>query len=870
MKTRLYISKSLRISIFLLLTICPVLGQIKKLKKVTQEDYQLWSKLTTINIANNAYWISYNLAYESSNDTLFVKNTISPKKFCFPKGVQGVFLNENHFGCLLRGNKFQVLNLDTGVIVKFDNISQFYAADGNIVLKENLGNGKIALHISDYNGNIKRSIENVTYYKLSPDTSKLAYVTSFPFNSLFILDFKKQNKETFISSDHSLSYPIIKWHPNGKSILFAGYSVEEKSYETLFLYDLLMKKLLECNNQKISNWPKDMALDARFDNTLVFSDDQQSIFFSLKKKDSSPLVQNKDSIEIWNAKDKDLFPERNSFGATKDQSRIAVWKPGKNTVRLIGDEIHSQALINPNQSWALVYDQDENKPYFKQAPDLTYWLFNTQTGIKIPFLEKQSAAIKSVYFSPMGKYFLYFKNQDWWLYSFKNQKHTNISQNSAGSFADYTEQMAETPNSFGCAGWTNNDQTVFLYDQFDIWEFNTQTGKSRRITFGKENQQIYRLVNPKLGIRGNFVSKEQIVLPGEDLILNVKKSNNTYTGFSYLDSERKIQRIVYDSALVHSIVKAKNSNTFLYVKEKFNAPPSLLVSNQKSTRTVLQTNPQHNQYSWGRSKLITYKNSKGNTLNAVLYYPANFDVAENYPMIVNIYEKQTNQLNVYTNPSNLNGCSINVSNYTNDGYFVLFPDIDFEIGNTGFSALDCVTSAVNAIVKNYPVNEKKIGLMGHSFGGYETDFIITQTKIFAAAIAGAAVTNFNSYYLSYNKANYKPEAWRFEYFQMRMGNNLFEDYDNYQNNSPVMHAANISTPLLAYTGKADTQVNPVQSNEFYLALRRLQKEHILLVYPNENHVFSKPENQYDLTKKRAAWFGHFLKDEPLAKWMESL
>lgn len=161
-------------------------------------------------------------------------------------------------------------------------------------------------------------------------------------------------------------------------------------------------------------------------------------------------------------------------------------------------------------------------------------------------------------------------------------------------------------------------------------------------------------------------------------------------------------------------------------------------------------------------------------------------------------------------------------------------------------------------------------MTGHSWGGYETDFIITQTNIFAAAASGAALTHFNSRYLDYDSNILTPQAWRFEYHQIRMRKSLFEDYNGYQNNSPVTHAANISTPLLAYTGTNDMQVPPKQSIEFYLALRRLQKKHILLMYPNQNHVFYSPYSQEDVNRKMMEWFGYYLKGEPKPQWMEAM
>ena len=101
---------------------------------------------------------------------------------------------------------------------------------------------------------------------------------------------------------------------------------------------------------------------------------------------------------------------------------------------------------------------------------------------------------------------------------------------------------------------------------------------------------------------------------------------------------------------------------------------------------------------------------------------------------------------------------------------------------------------------------------------------------------------------------------------MRMGKSLFEDYEGYIENSPVTHASKIETPLLLNVGQNDFQVGVSQSMELHLALRRLQKENVLLIYPNQGHVFSDSSSQIDATLKAGEWFDHFLKDAPKPSW----
>jgi dipeptidyl aminopeptidase/acylaminoacyl peptidase len=115
----------------------------------------------------------------------------------------------------------------------------------------------------------------------------------------------------------------------------------------------------------------------------------------------------------------------------------------------------------------------------------------------------------------------------------------------------------------------------------------------------------------------------------------------------------------------------------------------------------------------------------------------------------------------------------------------------------------------------------------------------------------------------------RPDMWRFESQQWRMGKSLFEDRERYDRNSPIVHAEHITTPLLSWTGNEDKQVNWSQSIEFYLALRRLEKPHIMLLYPEEAHTLEKSQNQKDLAVRLHQWFDYHLKDMPPAVWIKT-
>jgi dipeptidyl aminopeptidase/acylaminoacyl peptidase len=166
------------------------------------------------------------------------------------------------------------------------------------------------------------------------------------------------------------------------------------------------------------------------------------------------------------------------------------------------------------------------------------------------------------------------------------------------------------------------------------------------------------------------------------------------------------------------------------------------------------------------------------------------------------------------------------------------------------------------------INPKKIALMGHSFGGYETAFIANHSQLFATAIPSGAILDLTSFYLTVGWNTTKPDMWRFASEELRMGHKTpFANRSDFDRNAPLASIEKLNIPLLLWSGKQDTQVDWRQSVEYYLALRRLGKKNSMLLYPKENHVLSNPINQKDLSERILQWLDYYLKDDKTAAWI---
>jgi dipeptidyl aminopeptidase/acylaminoacyl peptidase len=312
---------------------------------------------------------------------------------------------------------------------------------------------------------------------------------------------------------------------------------------------------------------------------------------------------------------------------------------------------------------------------------------------------------------------------------------------------------------------------------------------------------------------------------------------------------------------------AKDNQVFAFRKEKYDDSPDIFITTDKFSKQnqISETNPQQENYYWGKSELVNYTNSDGKELQGSLFYPANYDPSKKYPMIVYIYEILSTGVHRYTSPSLTS--AYNTTNYTSNGYFVFQPDIIYKTNHPGESAVDCVVPAVEQVIKSGMIDTKAIGLMGHSWGAYQTSFIITQTDLFSAAVAGAPLINMISMYNEIYWNSGSPNQGIFETSQGRLREPWWDIMDDYIANSPMFNADKIVTPLLVTFGNKDGAVDWHQGIEMYATMRRMEKPFILLVYDGENHGLRIKENMKDYSEKVFDFFDFYLKGGESKEWI---
>jgi dipeptidyl aminopeptidase/acylaminoacyl peptidase len=282
-------------------------------------------------------------------------------------------------------------------------------------------------------------------------------------------------------------------------------------------------------------------------------------------------------------------------------------------------------------------------------------------------------------------------------------------------------------------------------------------------------------------------------------------------------------------------------------------------------KRVTDADPQLIDYAWGRRELIDFTNSKGQRLQGTLTLPANYEPGKKYPMLVYFYETLSQTHHQFSMP--VYDDRPHMSEYASDGYLVFEPDIVYEIGKPGSSALDCVTSGVKKVIELGYADPAHIGIQGHSWGGYETSFILTHSTMFAAVVTGAPPTNLVSFYDETYPGSGTLQQGIVEVGQVRMGTNPWDSPELFESQSAIPNVRAITAPFLILHGTADNAVDWHQGLELYAAARRWGKHVILLSYPGEPHHLSKEENQKDFQIRMKQFFDHYLKGAPAPAWM---
>jgi dipeptidyl aminopeptidase/acylaminoacyl peptidase len=823
--------------------------------------------------------------------------------------------------------KIILLNLKTGKKREYEKVGNFSFSKDNpnwiAILRvndsvkkgKNKGKGSDLILINLKNNNIF-NIGNVSDYSFNKRGDYFTYLIDADDmigNGVYLRNLKTGVIKT-LDSDKA-KYKSVKWDRK-KDYLTVLKGKESKEYKDK-VYSILGFKFIKGKDnpkkysivkEKIKNFPKDIEISPH--RTPYWSEIYNAIVFGIYKPDKKEDKDKKDakkiknmknsekkvekgakqektdknikkekakkdtllkdlklpSLIIWHYNDKKLQSmQKLEYGKDKNYSYPCIYNFDKNRFVRIADDNIRDIVFSSKKRVAIGYDNSkyelEGNLSGKRYSDI--YSIDVLTGKRKLILKKIRWS-----FSPSydGTYLLYYKNGDFYTISMITGKSYNITKNIPSTFIN-TEDDHNVKNppvyQYGF-GWSKDGKYLLLTDGWDIWKTDKFGKKHMNLTINGKKEGIryrYPFVLDKdfsgfdnnkplfVSMYGEWTKKSGIVK------LNLKKPKN-----------KKI--VLFGDANYSGLMKPKKSNIYIYRYETYKDYPDYYSTdfNFKTKKKITDANPQQKQCLWGAGKmLINYKNSEGKKLQGALFLPANYKKGEKYPLIVYIYEKLSGYLNRYQIPREF---GFSVSRYTSNGYAVLMPDIVFKVNDPGRSSVDCIKAAVKAAIATGIVNKDKIGIHGHSWGGYQTAYIITQTDMFRAAAAGAPLTNLISMYSSIYWNSGSCNQPIFESSQGRFKGGYWDYFDAYTRNSPVHNVKKVKTPLLLLHNDKDGAVDWNQGIEYYNTLRRLHKFVIMLEYIGENHGLRKKENRIDYGIRMKEYFDYFLKDKPAPCWMK--
>lgn len=568
-------------------------------------------------------------------------------------------------------------------------------------------------------------------------------------------------------------------------------------------------------------------------------------------------------LVIWHWKDKRLQAQQQvQEKYDKNYTYLSIYNVNdKKFIRLANDSLRN-VVMAPKGKYAIGYDNNN----YELLSNLEGKYYNDIYIIDIKTGEKKIALKENRWnmgISPDGTHLLYYKEGHFYTYEFTTGTSYNLTKEIPSSFIDSEDDHNVKDPPIYPIGWSKDSKVVLLSDDWDVWAAPFHGGKGINITINGKQEKIryQRRFRLDLEEKGIDLSK-----PVYFSIYGEWTKKGGIARVNYSKPETK--NLLWDDAQFSTLIKAKNSEVYAYTRETSKEFPDYYIANGSLSngKKITDVGIQLKDYLWSDgAMLVNYKSDKGTPLQAALYLPANYEKGKSYPTIVYYYEKLSQGLNGFTRPS-ANG--FNKSFYTSQGYAVLMPDIVYQLNDPGMSAVWCVIPAVKAAIETGVVDKERIGIQGHSWGGYQTAFLVTQTNMFKAAVAGAALTDMISMYslIYWNSGSANMSI--FEASQGRFTGSYLENFDAYVRNSPVFHAKNVTTPLLLLHNDKDGAVDWTQGIEFYNTLRRLHKPVVMLQYKGENHGLAKPENQKDYTVRMKEYFDHFLMGKPMPEWYE--
>jgi hypothetical protein len=826
------------------------------------DSYKNWPEVSNFRISNNGRFACYNIDNE-------------------PVGA----------------NTWIIRSIENGWESRFINLSDVNFSNDNRYFYGKLSNDTL-LCIHLYNHLVKKIPQVSTYQLFIKDGIQWLATQS----TEKVLTFRNLTTQHFFSLQHVTSYilhsngiaaliqqeikekEMLQWLDlnSGKtSCIFEGMGVNSPVFDNAGTQAAFMRNAGTKNEIWYYTNSAEKAIKLvdssgiEKGNYWGFNWDDKQLFFSLQTKQFSGKISNP-NLTVWNYQDTFLQSDlqiSQQFPATNLYSILIA---DRKIIPLMNNQQLAVHQFNPKKDKYLLLQTlsaraDEMKWNPKAA--VSYILCDIKTGEQRIFKTSMEQPINNVTLSPENKYVVYFdaEHAQYCSYSIANGKTIPIVRDSSGNLMRLNNYQDFTDMPGGICGWLPEDKGVLINGNYDIIQVDPE-GIKQPVQFtqqqGAKNETVFNICEGDVvGSEGNIILSAFNVHTKQLGFYNFKIGDKLkFDDIHFISSYFPDLHFIYSAITNRNFIKAKNNSIYLLKLEQSDRSPNIMYTKDfKHYVQLSKVNPEKS-FNWMTAELHTYSDSVGNLYEGILYKPENFDSSKSYPVIFNYYITKSNELNRFLPPTNYAG-DINTSYLVSNGYLVFEANIRSEKGKTGEGALRSVNAAADHLGKFKWVNSRKMAISGHSFGGFETDYIVTHTNRFAAAVSAAGISDLIAFATDIWNINGLSTLPYVMFGVFKTAQTLSESPDIYIQNSPILYARNVSTPLLLMHNPGDLNVPYSQSRSFFIQLRSLKKKVWMLSYNEETHLIGDPVNHMDYYKHLKEFLDHYLMDGLLPEWM---
>lgn len=735
------------------------------------------------------------------------------------------------------------------------------------------------------------TLADVESYGFNKEGTRLAYIVkpdakdSLGRAGLYLYDPATRQSTEILSGPKGSRFHLPVFSETGLMAFYAGTdtSAAGKKNTDLYLYDLSGARLSKAAHNGMPGLQKDwiVSTDAR----LSFSRDGARLFFGTAprplEKDTTLVDFEQPALDIWSW-DADYNPPMQLLRRERDLKR--TYTAYVNTdlrspfVQLGTPDVPAVQVPDKGRADYMLVSNDKKYRIQSQwntdAPTDIY-LLSVKDGSWKPLFENVGYERLSV--SPDGRYAVCYDSpgRRWLLYDIAGARLTDLTGELPVEFYNTDHDTPSLPGPYGSAVWMADGSAVLIPDRFDYWQFDP-AGKTAPFLF---TDGAGRAANTRLLYAGGIYDTDDpedrfLIRKDRPVYFSSLNKTSKYTGYYMKDLTRKkpvMEKLVEGPYTYSSLTLTLDKKpVYTYLRGNFEDPLNVwTTADAFKTQTPLSDiNPWQKDYNWGTVELVDWMTEDGIRAEGLLFKPENLDPAGKYPVILYFYEKNSDGLYNSRVPAPSRS-TVNIPFFVSNGYVVFVPDIYYTDGHPGQSAMRSIMPGVKMLEDKYPwVDGDRMAIQGQSWGGYQVAYMITQTDKFAAAGAGAPVSNMTSAYGGIRWGSGAVRQFQYEGTQSRIGKNLWDGFDLYVENSPLFFVPNVKTPVLIMHNDKDGAVPWYQGIEFFTALRRLGKTAWLLQYNDEDHNLVERRNTKDLSIRLEQFFNHYLKGAPMPEWMK--